>query len=268
MRGLPNGIGEALGDHLLTGKPLSMSGQVWFCSYVSGTDAASPRGLNREAPLKTLGQALTNAADDDIIVLLDMQATVATVTVAKRVCIAGAGLAGGVPTSGITPNFAAGAVLALTVSAVSLRSLKLAAHQQANATDRITVAATDCSMAGCYIECAGNDAGDSVSLNAGADRFRAESTVIISTATSVASRPLSALVNSAALADVSLAGLTVSGGTVGFSAAFAVDLSAAAITRLRADSVSLLLGADMKVNASSTGWVNVQTATGSARMEW
>lgn len=264
----PNGIGESLGDHLITGAPLQASGQVWFVSYVSGTDAASPRGLDREAPLKTLAQAIVNAADNDIVVLLDTQTITGTVNISKRLAVIGSGLSGGIPVSGIQGNLAAGNVLTISTSACELRNLRIKAHQQANATDRISVTASDFAMVGCYLECAGNDLADALSLDSGADRAAIMNTTFISTATSVASRPVSALSNSAVLADVRLDGLTVSGGAVGFSGAYAVDFSAAAISRLKAQSVSLLLGADMKLNALTTGWVNVDISTGSARLEW
>lgn len=268
MRVFQNGVGEDLGDALVTSSPLQLSGQVWYVSFLSGTDAVSPLGLSREAPLKTLAQAISSSADGDIIVLLDTQVPTATITVNKRVAIVGSGLAGGVPSSGISLNLAAGAALSITVGAVSLRSLKIKTNQRSNVSPRIAVGAADFSMRGCYAECSITDAGPVLSLDAGADRARIVDSSIISTATSMGALPVSAIVSSAALADVSFDGLTVSGGAFGFSSNFAVDLSAGAITRLRAEAVSLLLGADMKLHASTTGWVNVAAATGSSRLEW
>ena len=72
----------------------------------------------------------------------------------------------------------------------------------------------------------------------------------------------------AATADMELDGLVLSGGTVGFSNYNAFDGGSFAISRIRGLSVSLLLGADMKLNASSTGYVNIQLSTGGSRFQW
>jgi hypothetical protein len=267
-RSFPNGIGESTGDTLITSKPLFASGQVWYLNFTTGTDAASPQGLNPQAPLKTLAQAITNAADNDIIVMLVSETVTAAVTVSKKVAIVGSGISAGVPSISIGINAAAASTLLITTPAVELRNLKFTANAQTNSSDRIAVSASDFRMVGCYVECAGTDEGDTLSLDSGADRARIASTTFISTATSAADLPKSAIVNSAAIADLELDGLIVSGGTVGFSSQFAVDLNAAAVTRVKGQSLSLLLGADMRLNSSSTGWVNVQTTTGAGRVEW
>ncbi len=267
-RFFPNGIGESLGDQLITGKPLFASGQVWYCNFATGTDAASPQGLNPQAPLQTLAQAITNAADNDIIVLLASETLTVAVTVSKKVAIVGTGTSAGIPSTSIITNAAAAATLAITTSAVELRNLKFPTNTQANSSDRLAVSGSDFRMVGCYVECSGTDEGDTLSLDAGADRARIANTTFISTATSAADLPKSAIVNSAAIADLELDGLVVSGGTVGFSSQFAVDLSAAAVTRVKGQSISLLLGADMKLHASSTGWINTQNSSGAARLEW
>ena len=41
-----NGLGQALGDTLATAEPLRMSGAVWYVNSATGTDAASPSGLD------------------------------------------------------------------------------------------------------------------------------------------------------------------------------------------------------------------------------
>lgn len=264
----PNGIGESLGNQLITGKPLQASGQVWYVNYASGTDAASPQGLEANNPLKTMAQAVTNAADNDIVVLLDSQTITATVTISKKLCFVGSGITSALPSVRLNANMASGSVLAITTSAVELRNIWLPSHTQTNTDDRIAVSGSDFRMVSCYVECAGTDEGDTLSLDSGADRARIVNSTFISTATSSSDKPKSAIVNSAAIADLELDGLVVSDGTVGFTSQFAVDLSAAAVTRLKAQSVSLLLGADMKLHASSTGWLNVQTSTGGARATW
>lgn len=267
-RSFPNGIGESLGDQLITGKPLFTSGQVWYLNFSTGTDAVSPQGLNPQAPLKTLAQAVTNASDNDILVMLASETVTAVVTLSKKLTIVGSGTSAGVPSISVGTNAAAASTFAVTTSAVELRNLRLTSNAQTNSSDRIAVSAGDFRMVGCYVECAGTDEGDTLSLDSGADRTRIVNSTFISTATSASDLPKSAIVSSAAIADLELDGLVVSAGTVGYSSQFAVDLSTAAVTRVKGQSLSLLLGADMKLHASSTGWVNVQTATGASRVEW
>src|SRR5678809_1225266 len=69
---LTSGVGGTQGPTLVTEAPLyliSATAVVWYVGP-GGTDAGAPAGYKREAPLATLGQAVTNANSGDIIVLL------------------------------------------------------------------------------------------------------------------------------------------------------------------------------------------------------
>jgi hypothetical protein len=242
---------------------------VWYVQSTTGTDAASPAGRNREKPLATLAQAITNASDNDVVVLLGAhtETRVATITVSKKLAIVGEGSVAGVPSVTFICNFV-GSLFTITAANVELRNIKIPTSSLANNTTRITCNQTDFVMDGCYVECSGNDTAAALTLASGADRARLRNTTFISTATLTSAQPESAVKVTAAIADLELDGLVLSAGTVGFSNYFAFDGSAAAITRIRGNGISLLLGADMKLNTSTVGRVNVETTTGGSRVEW
>lgn len=265
----PNGAGGSLGDSWATCKPLYASGAVWYVQSTTGTDAATPAGRNREKPLATLAQAITNASANDVIVLLSAhtETRVAVITVSKALTIVGEGLSAGLPTVTFVCGYV-GNLFTITAGNVELRNIKIPTSSVANSSTRITCNQTDFVMDGCYVECGANDTATALTLASGADRCRLRNTTFISTATLTTAQPESAIKTSAAVADLELDGLVLSAGTVGFSNYFALDASTAAVTRLRGLNVSLLLGADVNLHASTTGRLNTQTVTGSARVQW
>lgn len=268
---LTNGIGETAGTALATVKPLRVSGNVWYVNSATGTDAVSPAGKNREKPLATLAQAVTNAADNDIICMMDghTETITSSITLSKRLCVIGSGSSAGVPTVVLTPNLGANArMFIISIGGVELRGFKIAQSSQANTGARVDISQFNVRLIDMYIECGANDTGPAVKLNSGGDSCFLKNTTIISMATSRASQPESAVKIGAAVSDLYLEGLVLSAGSVGFSNPYAFDASAAAITRLRGESVSLLLGADMTLNASTVGWLNTSTVTGGSREDW
>lgn len=274
MLALPNGIGRSLGPMLVSIAPLRLSGNVWFVSSVDGTDGAGDAGKDAEAPLATLGQAVTNSSDNDIIVLSDDHDETLTgaLTISKKLTICGSAIQAGVPTSKLTLNAAAGNLLTITGTNVELSGIYIAENDQTNASARIAVSGTQFAMHACYVPCGATDTGAAVSLASGADYAYFHSTTFVSTATLIASRPHSAILTTAAISDLYLDGLILDGGTVGFSNIWALDASTAAVTRLHlppwGSGVSLLRGADMRFHSSSTGKLSVPTASGSARVDW
>lgn len=266
----PNGAGGTTGDIWATSEPLYLSGAIWYVHASTGTDAAAPAGKNREKPLATIAQAVTNAADNDVIVCLSghTETLTAAQAISEKLTIVGEGSSSGVPTVVFTCNAAAASLFSISGTNVELRNLKFAAQSQANSATKITVSAVGFVMDGCYMELGANDDAAGLTLASGADQALIRNTTFISTATLTSAQPESALKTSAAVADLTLEGVTFSAGTVGFSNYFAWDSSAAAVTRLRALNLSLLLGADVKLHASTTGRVHVGTSTGSSRVEW
>lgn len=264
----PNGAGGVIGDRFDTCKPLICSGNIWYVSSLIGTDAASPAGQNREKPLATIQQAITNAANDDIIVCL--QGHTQTVTVAiglsKRLMVIGEGTAGGKPGVQFNANAAAGSVIFMSTAGCELRNLYFPANAQANSSAKISVTTAFSRIVGCYFEQGATDTGTGIGVTA--DNLRIDSTTIISTATTTAAQPNSAIKATAtSTVNMEFTDLVVSAGTVGFSNYSAIDLTlSTSLLQFKAIGLSLLLGADMDLPATWTGQINVQLATGGSRV--
>lgn len=272
----PNGIGGSSGDQLATCRPLQLSGDVWYVSSLIGTDAASPAGKDRQKPLATLSQAHTNAVAGDIVVLMDghTETLVAVLTISKAgLDIVGEGQSSGLPTAQLKINAAAASVLNVTGAAVRIRNILFPASIQSNTGSggvgkvHINASASKSQVIGCYFQEGANDQLAAVSVQTGATDVRVENATFISTAPTTATRPTYGLLTQGTVTDLDVAGCVFSDGTVGFSSA-AWDSSAGVVTRLRAQNVSLLLGADAIMNAATTGWLNVQTATDGGRVVW
>lgn len=269
----PNGVGGSVGDSLDTCKPLQTSGNVWYVSSLTGTDAAAPAGQNREKPLATIAQAVTNAADDDIIVFLQghTQTLVATQTIAKRLTLIGEGTTAGKPGVSFIMNAAATLMFAISGVGAELRNIYFPPNAQANTQARVSVASTDVVIKGCYFECGATDA-IALLLGAGCDRLRIDNTTFISVATSTAAQPLAAIVATPAIAVTGLTmnNVVVSAGTAGFSNYSAISLANAnSYAQVKIEGLNLLLGADVDFGAAKvTGRCNVQLATGGSRVNW
>ena len=266
-----NGIGESTGDTLAVAEPLITSGSVWYVRSTTGVDAVSPRGLSSTEPLATLAQANTNASNGDIIVLLDGHTeTIATggITISKNLVIVGSGSSSGLPTVKLTPFAEDACMLTISGAAVQLRNVWFEERTFASTVNAtIKVSGANFQMIGCYCQLGQYDF-VALELASGADRSRLINTTMISTATSLTAQPVSALYTSAALTDWDIDGLVLSAGSHGFSSAYACNAMAGAVTRLRVQSMSLLLSANAAFHGSSTGHVNVQTTTGNSHVVW
>lgn len=264
----PNGIGGSVGDQLDTCKPLGTSGNVWYVSSLIGTDSSAPAGQNREKPLATIAQAVTNAAADDIIVCLQGHVEVLTAaqSLAKALTIIGEGTTGGKPGVSFSTNAAAASVFSIGSSFVELRNLYFPEGTQTNTSGKVTVGGAFARIVGCYFEQGGKDTGAGVVVSA--DALRIDNSTFISTGAFRAVQPLAAIKSTAtSTAQLELTGVVVSAGTVGFSNYSAVDLTLSTVlTRLKVLGLSLLLGADMDLAAGWTGFYNVQLATGGSRV--
>jgi len=265
----PNGIGgTAPGDSLDLARPLLTSGNIWYVSSLIGTDAASPAGQNREKPLATVAQAITNAADEDIVVFLPghTQTLTAVQNVAKALTFVGEGTTAGKPAVQFLMNAAAATIFNVTATAAEFRNIYFPPNLQANASPKM-VLGSEGVVRGCYFEQGATDTG--AGLNVTGNRCRIESTTFISVATSTAAQPncairgIGPLITAMVLKDV-----VVSAGTVGYSTYAAIDFAGIAVTRLRVEGLSLLLGADADFGIGTTGRVNVQLSTGGSRVIW
>lgn len=270
----PNGCGQALGDYLATTKPLQASGNIWFVNSATGTDGASPAGKSDANPLATLTQALTNSADDDIIILMDGHTETSTAdadwTTTKRVAIVGAGSSAGYPTVKLTcGNAGTGAFLYFNGTFGQLRNVWITTRAVANTGPRVKIgtAANNCSLIGCYFECGATDTGPALSVGSVAT-MRIVNTTFKSIATLRSAQPESAIKLTGTNVNMQLTGLVLDGGTVGFSNFYAFDSGSNAITHLEAEGISLLRGADMKLASATTGWVNIAESSGGSRVDW
>lgn len=273
MRLFTGGAGESLGSWLATSSPLYISGNVWYVHATTGTDAASPSGQDRSKPLATIAQAVTNAADHDIIVLLDghTQTITAVQSLAKKLMIVGGGQSSdGKPTVKLTLNAAAASLFTASVTDVMLANIWFNANAQTNASPKVHVTGGGFRMEGCYFECGATDTGAAlrVDVAASAGGVRVVNTTFVSTATVTSAQPESAIKSVSTADRLEFEGLVLDNGTVGFSNFYAMDLSAGAVTRIVAKQISLLRGADVKMHASSVGVINPSTTSGGPRVEW
>lgn len=270
---LNNGSGEVTGDDLALAAPFQTPGTVWFVNSATGTDAASPAGKDREKPLATLAQAQTNAAAGDTIFLEAGHTETFTValTISKQLFIAAGGAAGGTNPVQFKINAAAQNVFNLTAAGTELRNILFPASVQSNtgaaSTGKVGFAVAGIRLIGCVFQSSAFDQFAAVRLATGADACRIDSCSFLSTALTTATRPTIGLQVATAVNDLELYGVVFSDGTVGYSSA-AMDTSAAIVTRLRGMRISALLGADILINASSTGWLNLATSTGGGRIVW
>lgn len=269
---LPNGIGDTLGDVLVTTRPLEVNGNVWYVDSNTGSDAYD--GRNRQAPLATLAQAQTNASNGDVVVLMDGHAETLTaaLTISKDLTIVGAGSSGGLPTVKFTNNSAAANLFTISASGlVQLRNIWFEEQTQACSAAKITINTTNGSVviAGCYFE--GGQYDDDWQLEiVNSEVTLVKNTTFISTATSVATQPKGAIgtESGSAIAVCMLDGVTVSSGTYGWSNYHAIELVNQQPTYVAIENSSLLLGADVKIHSSALGYVNFSTQTGGCRVDW
>lgn len=273
MKYYANGLGESLGgDVLATQTPFITSGNVWWVNSVTGVDAASPAGQDREKPLATLVQANTNATAGDTIVLQSGHVETFTVLFGalKAVTVVGVGTTSGKPAAQLKINAAAAGLISTASGVCELRNIYFPAAVQSDtsATGKIRIAATPgVVISGCYFESSANDQLAAISIDAASNSVLIENCTFVSTATTVATRPTRALQVDGAISDLRIIGCTFDDGTVGYANP-ACDISGATITRLRAHSNTLLRGADVAIASASTGYFVPSTVTGGGRVGW
>lgn len=263
----PNGAGEMLGDIVATCVPLQTSGSLRFVRH-TGTDGGGNTGTDKENPMATLGAAVAASSNNDVIILLDGHTETLSVAVGllQGMSVIGSGLSGGRPTVKLT-NAVENSMLTVAATGVEIANIWFEESTLSDVGAKVLVSSAGFVMRGCYFEQNVNDAVAALQFNAGGDDASIRNTTFISTATVVASRPARAIRVAAAISDMELEGVVISSGTVGYSG-IAFDNTAAAITRFRARSSSLLLGANQSLHSSTVGYNNVQTATGGAQVSW
>lgn len=257
----PNGAGGTTGDEIAVNAPLILgtTGHIWYVnnSVAGAADAASPRGREREKPLLTLGQAVTNAAAGDVVILgIGHAETIAAgIAVNKALTIVGEGSGSSRPrlTCGVV-----GPMLTLSQTGTSLNNIYFPASTALGA--RVSVTASGVVSDNCYFECGANDIGNTY-LYGSVSSCQLTNTYFLATA----SQPAIAVSCSVAASGMFFENVTLDGGSFGFS-----DFAFKAIgvlTAVYANQIHQLNNADVSLAATWTGVWNVGQKSGSARFE-
>lgn len=261
------GIGGTSGDELATFTNLRTSGDVWYVSSSTGTDAASPAGKDRIKPLRTMSQAVTNSAAGDAIVFLSGHSE--ALSTAQTISKAGLRLvsegATGTPSAARLTCNGAVVLLDITATGVVVAGLYFPASTVAPSPARVRIASGATVVRGCYFECGTLDTVPALQYVTGAGTALVKSTTFASTSTLVTSQPHSAINVLNAISDLTLDTVSFDGGLSGWSNQFAYN-GAAAVTRLTATSVDLLRDSDFTQATGSIYTVNIRNKSGSARV--
>jgi hypothetical protein len=261
-----NGTGESLGERMATAKPLWSSGTIWYVSSNGGIDGGG--GHDRERPLATLGQAITNAVDGDMIVLMPGHTeTIAALVPTKSLLIVGAGKVGADPSVVLDCGAAGGLQFTNAASAGSqVRNVRFKSSDPAFASDFVRVGQSAQSVLDCYFEVAPNNAWGSL-ISAATTGCRFERCKFVSHGTGYDLRPQYGLRTTSLQTDLSIVDCEFDSGAYGFSQR-ALALLTAAHVRLRLEGVTLRGGADCEITSTATGWLNVNALSGGSRFTW
>lgn len=242
----PQGL-AATGPDLATLENDYFSGDVWWLDTVNGTDAVSPAGKEREQPLKTLAQAVTNAAAGDIIVIESGSSeSLSSAQTLSKIGLTIIGLGQGSNRPRYTAN---GAIAMFNITAAATRIFNVYFPASTAApTSRVSTAAAETEVSGCYFECGTLDTGAAVIVAASGTSARVTDSSFVTTA----SRPAIGLSVSGAVTDLTVSSCTFDGGSYGWTD-YAFKVSAAA-TRMRIKDIQLLNRSDLGVTVTATSY--------------
>lgn len=262
-----SGLGGSTGDELCSFSNLTLSGNVWYLQYSSGTDAASPAGKDRTKPLKTLAQAHTNAAAGDIICCLTghQETLTGSQTFNKagiRLVSEGSGTAN---KAAFTHNGAFD-LFSVTAAGVVIGNINFPTNATAATSNaKVMIQANGVMVRGCYFSLTVTD-GYAVAIGAGTPTScEISNSTFISTSTSAASQPTGAFTAANASTDLRFDNVTVDGGSTGWSGTAAINITAAA-TRLTMTNVDLLGDSDIATPTGSVYTIHIRNKSGSARL--
>jgi hypothetical protein len=261
-----NGIGQTLGDSLVTGRPLLTSLTTYFVSSATGDDTNN-NGLDPDSPFATTAKVITTAAGAAVILVYlsgHTETFTATVTPVAGSIFVGAGSSGGLPTVKLKMNASNTTLFTCSAAGVQLRNVWIQANQVASNVARVKLTGINCLVKGCYFECAALDNAAGVEIGTGGGGSAVNNTTFISTAVLNTAKPTSGLLVSAALTDIDLDGCVFDEGTLGFTTS-ALNTSAT-ITRM-SGAISLLHGANASLG-SATGFIMPGTVTGAGQISY
>lgn len=257
----PDGAGGTTGDGVAVNAPLYLgtTGHVWYVSSLTGSDAVSPKGRERVAPLATLSQAVTNAAPGDVIDLMENHVETISISLAvsKVLTIVSEGLG-----SSRAKLICGGAISMLVLSqpGTVLNNVYFPASTVAGAV-RLSITSSGIVLANCYFECGPNDNSATISYATALSSCRLTGATFRATG----SQPAIAVSFAGTHTGFFLENVTFDGGSFGFSD-FAFK-AAGIQTAIYANDIRQLNGADVSLAAGWTGFWLPANASGSARFE-
>lgn len=256
-----SGGGGTTGDQVAINAPIYLggTGHIWYVCSLNGVDSGA-RGKERERPLATLAQAVTNATAGDIIIFLQGHAETiaANVNVNKALTIVSEG--SGTSRARLTCGVSAAAMMTLTQTGSSLNNIYFPASTAAP-TSRVNINAAGVVSDNCYFECGANDTTASVTFASSASSCQLTNAYFLATA----SQPGPAIVSINALAGMFFEEVTVDGGSFGFNG-FAISF-AGVLTAVYANKIHQLNNADVSLANGWTGLWIPGTVSQSARFE-
>ena len=266
-----SGLGQSLGDSLVTSEPFYTTEDVWYVYSATGVDAAAPNGRSPAKPFATLGYAISASAVNDVIVLMDGHAETLTSAVVPLVgqMIIGGGSSGGKPTVKLTMNAAAAGMFTVSNEHVCIRNIWFNTNAQANTVSMVKVTKRGFRMKDCYFECGQYNDNYALELFTDADYASVDGTRFVSTATVLTAQPYTAMgiTSSALLEQISMVGSSFDGGTVGFSSGYGL-LATSQTEPLILENLSLLRGADVGLGQSVICHTAGITSDSSAAIRW
>lgn len=258
LNALTSGVGGTTGPSLVTAAPLyqlSATHSTWYVGP-GGTDGAAPAGWQREKPLLTLGQAVTNANSGDIIVLLENF----TESIAVGITIADTDLTivsegDGSSRARLTCSGAGINMLDVTGAGTYFSNIVFPASTAAGSI-RIRTAAAGTVIEDCVFEAGASDTSATVGLIAGWGNARIAGCTFTVTATGA--RPGIRVSNAGSR--LTMQDVSFNAGSAGWDT-YAFD-GLAAVTGLRALDIDQLNGSDVNLAANTTGWWIPGSCTG------
>lgn len=223
-----------------------LSGGIQFVDTTGGGSNANA-GTLPELPVATLAQAVTNSSANGIIVI--GAGSSESLSGSQSLALANLSIFG-CGTGSSRPRYTCtGAVDMFAVSGAGtwIEGIYFPASTAA-ATDRIGLAAANCTVKDCYFECGASDTNRALRVHTGANSTRVEGCSFVTTA----QRPAIGLEISAAVTDAVVVNCTFDGGSYGWSD-YALKVSAAA-TRLRIFSPTFTNRADLGVTVTATSY--------------
>lgn len=259
----PGGAGGVTGDEIAVNSPLILgtTGHIWYVgnAVAGAADAASPKGREREKPLLTLAQAVTNSISGDVIILMENhnETIAANIAVGKALTIVGEGTGSSRPR--LTCAVAGNSMLNLQITGTSLNNIYFPAST-AVPTARVAVNAAGVVLDNDYFECGANDTGTTV-LYGAVNSCQLTNAYFLATG----SQPGTAISCPSAMSGFFFEDCTLDGGSFGFSAA--AFTAVGVISAIYANQIHQLNNADVSLAAGWTGVWNVGQKSGSARFE-